>query len=69
MVIIALLILMALFWIGFKCTGALLGMIIWVCVRLPLGLVLICVGLVLCCTIILIPIGKPICSLGWDILF
>ena len=69
MILIVLLILMALFWVGFKLTGAILGMFIWICFRLPIGLFLICLGIMLCCTIILIPVGKSVCGFGWDLIF
>ena len=45
-------------WIGFKLTGALLSACLWLFLSVPLGFGFLGIGLVLCCTIILIPIGK-----------
>ena len=45
-------------WIGFKLTGALLSACLWLFVAVPLGFGLLGLGLLLCCTIILFPIGK-----------
>ena len=44
-------------WIGFKLKGALLSACIWACIEVPLGLGAWGIGLILCCTIILIPLG------------
>ncbi len=54
---ILLLLLCLLFGIGFLMTGAILSVILWVCVKLPLGLIACALGIGLCCTLILIPIG------------
>ncbi|MDO4513571.1 MAG: hypothetical protein Q4B72_05995 [Lachnospiraceae bacterium] len=43
--------------LGVHLTGAFLMALVWLFVRLPLSLVLLAVGIVLCCTIILIPLG------------
>ena len=44
-------------WIGFKLTGAVLSACIWACIEVPLGLGAWGIGLILCCTIILMPLG------------
>ena len=44
-------------WIGFKLTGAILTACVWLMIGLPVSMVLLALGLVLCCTIILIPLG------------
>lgn len=51
-VIVALLLGMA-----FTITGALLTAVLWIAVKIPIGLVLIVLGAIFCCTIILIPLG------------
>ena len=66
--IIGLAILSFLFWLGWKFTGALLGIVIWLLIRLPIGLILLVLGIALCCTIIGIPLGKIVCGWGSDIL-
>jgi len=46
-----------LLWIGFKLTGAILTACLWMMIGLPISLVMLAIGCVLCCTIILIPLG------------
>ena len=46
-----------LFWIGYHVTGALLAAAIWLFIKLPFALILGCLGLVCCITILLIPLG------------
>lgn len=55
--IMGLAIVMFMLWLGFTLTGAVLAAIIWLFIRLPLALTAWVIGLVLCCTIILIPLG------------
>lgn len=55
--IICLIGLMMLFGIGFKLTGALLSALLWLLLWLPLALVLITFGIIICCTVLLIPAG------------
>lgn len=62
--IVTLFIIMVLLRIGWMLTGMLLGTLIWVCFRLPIGLVLLLLGVLLCCTLILIPIGKVLIKWG-----
>ena len=54
---IGLLVLVILFWVGFKLTGALLLACIWLFFKLPIALLLFVFGLICCCTLILIPVG------------
>jgi hypothetical protein len=54
--------------IGLKITGALLTAVIWLCIKLPIAFILILIGLVLCCTIILIPIGIGAFKAGLSLL-
>ena len=44
-------------WLGFKLTGALLSACIWAFIEVPLAFGAWGIGLILCCTIILIPVG------------
>ena len=57
-----------LFWIGFKITGALFKACIWLFILLPVAFVLWAFGLLLCCTLILIPIGKRLFGAGCKVL-
>lgn len=56
-IIIGLALLTFLFWLGFHITGALLSAAIWLFIKLPIAVLLGCLGLVLCITILLIPLG------------
>ena len=57
MIFVMLFVLMFLLGIGFRLTGALLAAVFWSVIEIPLGLVAMLIGFVLCCTIILLPIG------------
>lgn len=46
-----------LLWVGFKLTGAILTACLWLMIGLPVSLVMLVLGGILCCTIILIPVG------------
>ena len=67
-IIISLAILTFLFWIGYKITGFFLKAFIWLIVLLPLTLILWAIGLVCCCTLILIPIGIKLFLTGLKVL-
>lgn len=43
--------------IGFRLTGALLGAVFWSVIEIPLAIVVMAIGLALCCTVILLPLG------------
>lgn len=62
-------ILSVLFWIGFKITGALFKAFIWLFILLPIAICIWGLGLLCCCTIILIPIGTKLFKAGSSILF
>lgn len=68
-IIITLAVLTLLFWIGFHITGALLSAVIWLFVKLPLSIIMVCLGLVCCVTILLIPIGGKCFKFAGSILF
>lgn len=56
-IILFLVLLMVILWIGFKLTGVLLTACIWLLIKVPLGIFLGTLGLGLCLTILLIPLG------------
>lgn len=55
--LITLAVLTVLFWLGYHVTGALLSATIWLFIKLPFALILGCLGLACCVTILLIPLG------------
>lgn len=57
-----------LFWISFKVTGALFKACIWLFILLSVALVLLASEVLLCCTLILIPIGKRLFGIGCKVL-
>lgn len=57
------------FGIGLKITGLLLGALIWACVKLPIACILFAIGIVCCCTIILIPAGIGLFKSAAAVLF
>lgn len=61
---ICLVLLSVLFWVGFTVTGALLKACLWLFILLPIGVVLCVMGAVLCCTLILIPLGAKVFMAG-----
>ena len=60
--ILCLLLLTILFGIAYKITGAILKACVWLLILLPIGLS--GVGVIFCCTIILIPVGIGIIKAG-----
>ncbi len=54
--------------LGFAITGALLKACLWLFILLPIGLVLCVLGLALCCTLILIPIGAKLFTAGLHVI-
>ena len=65
---IGLMVLTFMLWFGFKITGALLSACIWLFVLLPVSIVLMVLGIALCCTIILIPVGVLLLKMGCRVL-
>lgn len=51
-------------WIGVMLTGALLAAGVWLFIKIPFALLLWAVGAILCCTILLIPLGMNCFGLG-----
>ena len=59
---------MFLLWLGFKITGAILMAVVWLFILLPAALIIGLVGLVCCCTVILIPFGMKLIGAGVKLL-
>lgn len=67
-IIIGLALLTFLFWLGFHITGALLTAAIWLFIKLPIAICLGCLGLILCITILLIPLETKCFKFAFEIL-
>lgn len=61
-------VLMILFGVGFKLTGALLKACLWLFIFLPFGIGFCAVGVILCCTILLIPVGTLLMKAGFHMI-
>ena len=57
-IIIVLGILTLILWIGYKITGTLFAVCMWLFIKVPCALCIGIIGLLLCVTIILIPAGS-----------
>lgn len=68
-IIIGLAMLSFLFWVGFKVTGALLTAFIWLFIKLPIAIVIFCLGLACCATLLLIPVGIKLFKVAGNVLF
>lgn len=68
-IIVTLAVLFVLFWIGYHVTGALLSAAIWLFIKLPFAIIMACLGLVCCVTILLIPLGSKCFKFAGSILF
>ena len=68
-IMITLAVLTILLWVGYHITGALLSATIWLFIKLPLAIILACLGLVCCVTILLIPLGGKCFKSAGSILF
>ena len=68
-IIITLAVLFVLFWFGYHVTGALLSAAIWLFIKLPFAIIMACLGLVCCVTILLIPLGGKCFRFAGSILF
>lgn len=67
--LILILVILSMFFGGaYLITGAFLKAIIWLCVLVPITLFLWGIGLVCCCTLILIPVGLKLFSAGCRVL-
>lgn len=57
-----------LFFVGYKVTGALFKALVWLCILLPIALVLWGIAILCCCTLVLIPIGVKLFGVGLKVL-
>lgn len=55
-------------WIGYKITGTLFTVCFWLFIKLPCALIVSVLGLLMCVTIILIPVGKSCFGMALRIL-
>ena len=62
--IISLFIISILFGVAIRITGALAKALMWMCIFLPIGLVLWGLGIACCCTLILLPVGIMLFKAG-----
>lgn len=62
-------VLCVLFFVGYKVTGAVFKALIWLCILLPIALFIWGIAILCCCTLILIPIGMKIFSIGNRVIF
>ncbi|MDD3238760.1 MAG: hypothetical protein PHW47_01465 [Lachnospira sp.] len=67
-ILVLLAILALIFWIGFHIFGAALLVFGWMFIKIPIAFVVFILGLVCCCTLILIPIGFMLFKLGVHLL-
>ena len=68
MMFVVLLFLFIFFWLGVKFTGGLLKLCYIMCIGLPLAVLVGAMGFMLCCTIILMPIGVGMIHLAGKLL-
>ena len=67
-IIVGLALITGIFWVGFHISGALLTAAIWLFIKLPIAVLLGCLGLALCITILLIPLGIKCVKLAGSML-
>ncbi len=56
------------FGLALKITGAILKAVLWMCICLPIGILLWALAVVCCCTLLLIPVGIFLFKVGTHIL-
>ena len=66
--ILVLALLTFLFWLGYHVTGALLSATIWLFIKLPFAILICCLGLLCCATILLIPLGGKCFKYAWKVI-
>ena len=66
--LITLALLTVLFWIGYHVTGGLLAAAIWLFINLPFAIIIGCLGLICCITILLIPLGGKFFKFALNVL-
>lgn len=62
--IFAIILMIGLFSIGLRITGAILAAVLWLVVKVPVAIFLAALGAVFCCTLILMPVGLKLIALG-----
>ena len=67
-ILITLAVLTVQFWLGFHITDALLSAAIWLFIKLPFALIVGCLGVACCVTILLIPLGGKRFKVAFDLL-
>ena len=55
-------------WLGFKLTGAIFSACFWLFIEVPLAVAAGGIGLICCCTIILVPVGIWFFKTGFKLL-
>lgn len=55
--------------VGLAVGGSLVVATLWFLVKLPVALVILTLGIVMCCTIILIPVGVALIRSAFGVLF
>ena len=68
-IIITLALVTFLFWLGYRITGAILSAVIWLCIKVPFAIILCCIGILCCVTLLLIPIGWKCIKYAWKVIF
>ncbi|MCD7882911.1 MAG: hypothetical protein LUI87_04265 [Lachnospiraceae bacterium] len=69
MSMLVLLILFLMFWLFVKFTGIMLKICYVLCVGIPLALMFIMIGVILCCTLLLAPLGTSLMRLAGRIVY
>lgn len=69
MILLSLICLCLFFWLCYQCTALVLKLAYVLCIGIPLAVVLFVVGILLCCTILLIPVGKRVIALAGRAMF
>ena len=67
--IFSLTLLCGLFSLAYHLTGALLAALVWLCLRLPLAMIVALIGILCCMTLLLIPVGLKLLRAAGRILF
>lgn len=55
--------------VGLAVGWSLVAATLWFLVKLPVAIVILGIGIVMCCTIILIPLGVPLIRSAFGVLF
>ncbi|MCD7746584.1 MAG: hypothetical protein LUI13_15110 [Lachnospiraceae bacterium] len=69
MILLTTMFLFLMIWLFFKFTGAMLKICYVLCIGLPLALTFAMLGVVLCCTLILAPLGTGLMRLAGRVVY